>query len=201
MQKYSAIFLALLCVNLVASLELSPIDSSIMPSKSMHAELTSMLVEVEKTESPKTIKNFIEQVRGMMTKLEKDQEAHKAIAKKMKGQCDNESAYRKTEIAAAKSSLSKSRAARGICKASLKSSRKDLPELEAALRMYQSELKKAIEHRAREKKMYEQRKRDSSKESPSSKPSSRLSPKNSRDPSRPSPSSNTQSNSSDTSAS
>ena len=160
MQKYSAIFLALLCVNLVASLELSPIDSSIMPSKSMHAELTSMLVEVEKTESPKTIKNFIEQVRGMMTKLEKDQEAHKAIAKKMKGQCDNESAYRKTEIAAAKSSLSKSRAARGICKASLKSSRKDLPELEAALRMYQSELKKAIEHRAREKKMYEQRKRD-----------------------------------------
>jgi len=160
MQKYSAIFLALLCVNLVASLELSPIDSSIMPSKSMHAELTSMLVEVEKTESPKTIKNFIEQVRGMMTKLEKDQETHKAIAKKMKGQCDNESAYRKTEIAAAKSSLSKSRAARGICRASLKSSRKDLPELEAALRMYQSELKKAIEHRAREKKMYEQRKRD-----------------------------------------
>jgi hypothetical protein len=95
-----------------------------------------------------------------MTKLEKDQETHKAIAKKMKSQCDEESAFRKTEISAAKSSLSKSRSARGICKASLKSARKDLPELESALRMYKAELKKAIEQRAREKKMYEQRKAD-----------------------------------------
>jgi len=126
----------------------------------MHAELTSMLVEVQNTESPKTIKSFIENVRGMMTKLEKDQETHKAIATKMKNQCDNEAAFRKVEIAAAKSALSKSRAARGICKASLKSARKDLPELESALRMYQSELQKAIEQRARERKMYEQRKAD-----------------------------------------
>jgi len=119
-----------------------------------------MLLEVQNTESPKTIKGFIENVRGMMTKLEKDQETHKAIAKKMKGQCDNEAAYRKTEIAAAKSALSKSRAARGICKASLKSARKDLPELESALRMYQSELKKAVDQREREKKMYQQRRAD-----------------------------------------
>ncbi len=178
MQKYSAIFLDLLCVNLVASLELSPIDSSIMPSKSMHAELTSMLVEVQNTESPKTIKSFIENVRGMMTKLEKDQETHKAIATKMKNQCDNEAAFRKTEIAAATSALSKSRAARGICEASLKSARKDLPELESALKMYQSELNKAVEQREREKKMYQQRKADFEQGMPSSRPSSSLSPLN-----------------------
>jgi hypothetical protein len=131
-----------------------------MPSKSMHAELTSMLVEVQQTDSPKTIKGFIENVRSMMTKLEADQEKHKKISIRMKKQCDNEAAFRKTEIAAAKSALSKSRAARGVCRASLKSARKDLPELESALRMYQGELKKAIAQRKRERKMYLQRKRD-----------------------------------------
>jgi len=126
----------------------------------MRAELTSMLVEVQRTESPKTIKAFLENIRGMMTKLQAEQAKHQEISDRMMKQCKEESAFRKKEIDDAKSALTKSRAARRLCRASLKSAKKDLPELVSALRTYESELKKAIEQRAREHKMYLIRKRD-----------------------------------------
>jgi DNA repair exonuclease SbcCD ATPase subunit len=126
----------------------------------MRAELTSMLVEVQRTESPKTIKAFLENIRGMMTKLQAEQAKHQEISDRMMKQCKEESAFRKKEIGDAKTALSKSRAARRLCRTSLKSSRKTLPELVSALRTYESELNKAIKQRAAEHKVYLIRKRD-----------------------------------------
>lgn len=161
MQKFSAIFLAtLLCLNVISTLRLSPIDASLLPSNSIRAQLTSMLVQVQMTQTPKTIQAFLEQIRGMMDKLVAEQKSHQEISDKMVAQCNSEDDFRKNEVNTAQTALDAGNAARTQCDNSLKASQKDLPELTSAKSTYESELKKASEQRDAENKSFLQRKQE-----------------------------------------
>lgn len=159
MKKFSGIFLILLItLNVVASLRLSPIDASLLPSNSIRAQLTQMLIEVQQTESPKTIKLFIETIRDMASRLQREQDQHREINEKMMNQCVEEQTFREKEIADSNDAFSRSNIARAKCDSSLKSSQKDLPELEEAKKSYEDILAKAVEEREAEHARYVQRK-------------------------------------------
>jgi septal ring factor EnvC (AmiA/AmiB activator) len=136
------------------------IDASMLPSNSIRARLTSMLVEVQVTENPKTIQNFLEQIKGMITKLQQEQAKHQEISNKMMAQCTEEEHFRAKEIADSKDALNRGHAALAKCQASLASAEKDLPDLERALHTYVDELARATAQRENEHKSYLQRKQD-----------------------------------------
>lgn len=161
MNKFSAIFLvSLLCINMIASLKLSPIDASMLPSNSIRGQLTSMLIEVQQTDSPKTIQKFLSSIKDMLTKLQKEQAEHQRISTQMMNQCKEENTFRRSELKNARNSLAASNAHRAKCDASLKASQKDLPELEISKVTYEKELARATKQRADENKAYRQRKAD-----------------------------------------
>jgi chromosome segregation ATPase len=141
-------------------MRLNPIDASMLPSHSIRARLSAMLVEVQTTENPKTIGNFLEQIRGMMTKLQAEQTKHQEISDKMMAQCQEEDKFRAKEVEDSKDALVRARAAKAKCQASLDSAEKDLPDLEAALANYQKELAQATAQREAEHKSYLERKQD-----------------------------------------
>jgi len=131
-----------------------------LPSNSIRARLTSMLIEVQQTDSPKTIEKFLASIRDMMTKLQGEQAKHQEISDSMMKQCQEEEAFRAKEITDAQDALDRANAGKAKCEASLTSAQKDLPDLQTALQTYEDELKRAVEQRDAENKTYLQRKTD-----------------------------------------
>jgi chromosome segregation ATPase len=119
-----------------------------------------MLVEVQQTDSPKTIQRFLDEVTKMMTKLQDEQAKHQEISDKMFQQCTDEDAFRAKEVAVAADAFTRATDAEAKCQASLDSANEDLPELQSALQTYQNELAAAIAQRAAEHDTYSQRKAD-----------------------------------------
>lgn len=161
MQKFSAIFFAiLLSINVVSSLRLNPIDASMLPSHSIRARLTQMMVQVQQTDSPKTIKAFLSEITGMMKKLQEEQAKHQEISDKMMAQCKDEEEFRTKAVAEAQEALNKSNEARNKCQVSLDESNKDLPELQSALETYETQLHNAEVQRKKEHEVYLKKKAD-----------------------------------------
>jgi len=119
-----------------------------------------MLVQVQMTQSPKSIQTFLEQIRGMMDKLVVEQKTHQDLSDKMVAQCDTEDTFRKNEVNIAQTALDAGNAARTQCDNSLKASQKDLPELVNAKSTYESELSKVSDQRNAENKTFLQRKQE-----------------------------------------
>jgi len=117
-----------------------------------------MLIQVQQTDNPRTIKSFLDEIVRMMKKLQDEQDKHKEISEKMMSQCKEEDEFRKKEVEAATDALNRGTEARNKCDTSLQSAKKDLPELESALNTYESELQKATEQRNREHEEYLKRK-------------------------------------------
>jgi DNA repair exonuclease SbcCD ATPase subunit len=161
MHKFSAIFIAtLLTLNIVSSMRLSSIDSSLLPSYSVTGQLTSILLQVKKTEDAKTIKGFLDQIRTLASKLKEDQDKHKEIADSMDSKCKDEEKFRQKEVDDAQKALDKANDAKANCDVSLKSSQKNLPELESALASYTKSLQDATAQRKQENEAYNTRKND-----------------------------------------
>ncbi len=161
MLKFSAIFIAtLLTINVVVSMKFSALDASLLPSNSIRSTLNSILAEVKTTDSPKTIKAFLDQVKGMMDKLLSEQAEHEKVSEKMMKQCEEEEKFRAAEISEATDAKDRATAAKEKCQKSLDETEKGLPELEDTLVLYEAELKKVTEQREAEKKAYQQRKAD-----------------------------------------
>jgi predicted nucleic acid-binding Zn-ribbon protein len=136
---------------------MSAIDSTMLPSASSRAQLVEMLVEVQTEQEPKTIQQFVHQLREILDNLVKTQEKHKSIHKKMMDQCFEEESFRKKEEVAAKRALAKSMAKKARCEASLNSAKKALPHLKRAKNDYEGELSRAAKARNEERKRYQAR--------------------------------------------
>jgi chromosome segregation ATPase len=141
-------------------MKFNALDASLLPSNSMKSTLNSILAEVETTDSPKTIKQFLDTIKGMMSKLLGEQAEHEKVSEKMMKQCKEEDEFRSNEIAEAKDASDRATNAKAKCQQSLDETQKGLPDLEGALETYEAELKRVTEQRANEKKAYEQRKND-----------------------------------------
>jgi hypothetical protein len=113
-----------------------------------------IMVEVQTEENPKTIAQFVTQLREILERLVKTQETHRQIHSKMMQQCFDEDKYRTQEIHTAKRALARSMASRTRCQASLKAAQKALPELQRTHRAYKSELQRAQKARTEENRKY-----------------------------------------------
>lgn len=151
MQKFSALFLVfLLTVNMLFAIKISPLGKSLAPMLSTRAQLTRMLIEVQQTDSPTTIKGFLENIKSLITKLQADQDSHQIISDKMYAQCEEEIAFRADEIHAANDALERSNVALAKSQAALDADLVELPELKKALDNYVAELNRATEQRTEE---------------------------------------------------
>lgn len=161
MQKYSTLFvIILICVNIASSLRLNPIDASLLPSNSIRAQLTQMLIQVQQEESPRTIQTFLTSIQAIVAKLRDEQARHQVISDKMLGQCKAENKFRRHEVKIATASLASANSARAKCQTSFLAATKDLPILTSARDEYVAELARAQKQRDEEKASYRQRKAD-----------------------------------------
>jgi hypothetical protein len=161
MIKISALFfIILVAINSSFALEITPVDASMLPSQSSRAQLMEIMVNVQTEDSPKTIAQFVGQLRDILGKLVAAQAKHEAIHKEMMKQCFDEAAYRKKEIQAAERAFARANKSRSRCQASLKSALAALPELQRTHRSYKAELKRASDARKEENRKYQLRRAD-----------------------------------------
>lgn len=143
MYKFSAVFISLiLSMNIVSSLKLKNIDSALMPSLSTRTQLTQMLIEVQQ-DTLKTGKQFLDQIEGLVHKLQEEQEQHQNVSNAMTGQCGDEISQREKAVAEAKDALSKSHESAAKCKASYEEADSTLPDLEKTKSQYEIQLSNA----------------------------------------------------------
>ena len=151
-------FIALLAV--VASLELSPMDNSMLPSHTSRAMLTQIMVEVQTEQNTNAISGFLGELKDMLNNLVDAQAKHKVVHAKMMTQCAEEDLYRESEIVNAKASLAKALTSRTRCKASLEAAQKALPVLLDSHKTYSEELQRGRDARNVERKKFLERKQE-----------------------------------------
>jgi len=160
MIKISALFIIFISLSLYSSLEIAKISANMMPSDVSRGNLVQMMVQVQTENDPKTISQFVDQLRKMLDNLVESQEKHKRIHANMMDQCLQEDKFRKKEVEEAGIALENAGAHRAKCDLSLKTALKVLPELKDTLKTYVEELRRATEARRVEAKKYNERKRD-----------------------------------------
>jgi len=136
------------------------IDVLLPSSKGLHNQLMDMLVEVQTQDSPKTLEDMSNAILDMLKKLKENQTAHEALNKKMMAQCLDEENFRRKEIADAKAAYNASSSAYAKCQASLQAAQANLPSLKRALKEFEDNLAKKTAERAKQHKLYLQRRKD-----------------------------------------
>jgi len=158
MIKISALFIIFISLSLYSSLQIAKISAEMMPSNASRGNLIQMLVKVQTENNPKTISQFVAQLRKMLDNLVESQEKHKKIHANMMDQCLQEDKFRQKEVEEADVALENAGAAKAKCQSSLKTALNELPQLENTLQTYVKELKRATETRNEEAKKYNERK-------------------------------------------
>jgi len=119
-----------------------------------------ILIEVQKDDSPKTVNDITDAVLNMLKNLKDNQDKHEQIAKKMNAQCVAEESFRKKEISDAKAAYNAASAAFAKCQASLQAANQNLPTLKRAKKDFQDNLNKKTAERAKQHKLYLERRKD-----------------------------------------
>jgi len=117
-------------------------------------------MQVKQTDSPKTVKSFLEQIRALASKLKEDQDKHRDISDSMNSKCRSEEDFRQKEVTDAQNALNKSNDTKAKCDASLAASQKNLPDLQNAKASYTKSLEDATAQRKQENETYNARKQD-----------------------------------------
>ena len=97
MNKYSSLFIVLLALCTMISCLKFKTDFKI---HNYHNKLASMLVKIKQTPTTdlKSLKQFVEEVEDIASKLVQEQEKHSEILEKMKGEVLGEKAFREKEV-------------------------------------------------------------------------------------------------------